>query len=160
MKTVTWESAFYGGLIYVGGDTIATLISDSFQFQRLAGMFILGATLYAIEIPAYFAWLDRRYAEPSSSNALKRMLLALAFFNPVWIGRHLAFIELFAGRWHNLGWHLISLATTSFIYCVPVSLLMNYLIQNVLPLRWRFVASSLYSAVLAIYYALTEVLFG
>jgi hypothetical protein len=160
MRLITLENAFYGGLIYAGGDSIATLINHSFQWQRLIGMFMLGATLYAIEIPAYFAWLDKRYAQPSWGNALKRMLLALGFFNPLWIARHLAFIEFFAGRWHNIDWHLVTMATTSFLYCVPVSLLMNYLIQNVLSLRWRYVASSVYSAVLAIYYALTEVLFG
>jgi hypothetical protein len=41
-----------------------------------------------------------------------------------------------------------------------VALLANFAIQNRLPLRLRFVASALYSALMAVYYAASETLFG
>ena len=41
-----------------------------------------------------------------------------------------------------------------------VALPVNYLIQNYMPLTWRFFASSVFSGLLAIYFALSEVLFG
>lgn len=154
------RNAIRGGLIYASGDTIATLISGDFLIWRALGVLILGATLYASEIPAYFRWIDRHFGKPGPWNPLKKALLAQAFFNPVWIARHLLFIRLFSRRWTEIDLGLLSIGLNSFLHIAPVGLLMNYLIQNIVPLNWRFVASASYSALMAIYFAMSEVWFG
>ncbi|MCK5191241.1 MAG: hypothetical protein KAR12_14440, partial [Methylococcales bacterium] len=154
------KDIFYGGLIYCVGDTIATIISGTFYYPRMLGILMLGATLYAIEIPAYFRWLNRYFNQPGYLNAFKRMLMAAAFFNPLWIARHLVFIKLLSGQWQNISLNILSIASLSFLYCLPVVLPVNFLIQNATPLSWRFVASSVFSAFMAIYFSMSEVLFG
>lgn len=160
MKLQSLKDACYGGLIYCAGDTLATLISNDFYYPRMLAMLLLGATLYAMEIPAYFRWLDRVFNQPGYSNAIKRMFMAAAFFNPLWIARHLVFINLFSGQWHDISLQLLAIASSSFIYCLPVALPVNFMIQNIIPLSWRFFASSIFSAVMAIYFSMSEVLFG
>ena len=160
MKLLSIKNAFYGGLIYCAGDTLATLISNDFYYPRMLAMLLLGASLYAIEIPAYFHWLNRYFNQPGYINAIKRMFMATAFFNPLWIARHLVFIHLFSGQWQNISLHVLSVATSSFIYCLPVALPVNFMIQNIIPLSWRFFASSVFSALMAIYFSMSEVLFG
>ncbi len=160
MAWLRFKDACHGGLIYCAGDSIATLISHEFQVSRMLGMLALGATLYAIEIPAYFRWLARRFERTGTAGALLRMLLAAAFFNPLWIARHLLFIKVFSGAWHTVSWDVLAVASYSFVYCLPVALPANYLIQNRIVLAWRFFASSLFSALMAIYFSLSEVLFG
>jgi len=160
MKLPCLKDAFYGGLIYCAGDSLATIISNDFYYPRMLAMLLLGATLYATEIPAYFRWLDKYFDKPGHWNAIKRMLMAAAFFNPLWIARHLLFINLFSDQWHNISLHLLSVATSSFLYCLPVALPVNFMIQNSIPLSWRFFASSVFSAFMAIYFSMSEVLFG
>ncbi len=160
MKLITVKNAFYGGLIYCAGDTYATIISDTFYYPRMIGMFLLGASLYAIEIPAYFHWLNRYFDQPGYFNAFKRMFMAAAFFNPLWIARHLVFINLLSGQWNSLSLDILTVASLSFAYCLPLALPVNYVIQNTIPLPWRFVASSVFSAFMAIYFSMSEVLFG
>ncbi|NOQ77224.1 MAG: hypothetical protein GQ475_05460 [Methylococcaceae bacterium] len=160
MKLITIKDALYGGLIYSTGDTVATIISGSVYYPRMLGVLLLGASLYAIEIPAYFRWLNRRFNRRGLSNSLKRMIMVIAFFNPLWIARHLVFLKLFSGQWDSISLSILSIASLSFIYCLPVSLLVNFLIQNTIPLSWRFIASSIFSAFLAIYFSMSELLFG
>lgn len=155
-----WRNAVRGGLIYAGGDGIAMLIGGEFQVSRALGILLIGGTLYATEIPAYFRWLDRRFGGPGRWNPLKKALLAQAFFNPLWIARHLLFIRLCSGRWSEIDWSLLGIGLDSFLHMVPVGLLMNYMIQNRVPLGWRFLASAGYSALTAVYFALSEVWFG
>jgi len=155
-----WRTSLRGGLIYASGDSIATLILGEFQFERGLGIFIVGATLYAAEIPRYFRWLDTHFDRHSQWNSINKAVLAQAFFNPIWIARHLLFIRLFSRRWTGIDWQLLRIGVDSFLSILPIGLLMNYLIQNRVPLNWRFLASALYSALMAIYVALSEVLFG
>lgn len=155
-----WRTALRGGLIYAGGDTTASLISGEFQVGRSGGMLLLGATLYATEIPIYFGWLERRFGRPGRANALKKAVLAQLFFNPLWIARHLAFICWFSGNWAEVDWYLLAVGLRSFAYMLPVGLMMNYAIQNKVPLASRFFASALYSALTSVYFALSGVWFG
>jgi hypothetical protein len=123
-------------------------------------MMLLGGSLYAIEIPCYFAWIERRFEKQGFVNGLKRAITAQAFFNPLWIARHLAFIQCFSGQFAALQWNLIGIGVDSFIHVAPLALFVNYAIQNFVPYHWRFLASAVFSAVMAIYYALSEVWFG
>ena len=51
-----------GALIYSTGDIIASLLLNEFMWSRLFGMIIIGATVYAFEIPNYFHWIDKKTA--------------------------------------------------------------------------------------------------
>jgi len=161
MLKINWKDVGAGGFFFAAGDSIGTLLNNEFLYTRLVGMFVLGAGLYAWEIPTYFNYLARRFSGNNSTNALKRTLCSALFFNPLWIARHLLFIQVFSGQWQFISFtSILTLAIWSFIYCFPVSLLFNYLIQNRLALRWRFFASSIFSALTAIYFAVLGVFFS
>ena len=141
-----------GLAIYAGGDMVAALLLGEFRWLRLAGMLLVGGGLYAWEIPAWFRWIDAR-VPPSRGACLKRTGLAMLYFNPLWIARHLLFLKLFSGAFNQIGWGLLRTGLWSFLGNVPLSLAGNFVIQNWLPLRHRFLGSALFSACMAIYYA-------
>ncbi|MBK8493507.1 MAG: hypothetical protein IPL49_22210 [Saprospirales bacterium] len=161
---MTWQytpaNILRGALIYTAGDTVAALLLGDFMWSRLLGISLVGATFYALEIPNYFSWIERRVAARTGIlPALHKTALAILYFNPLWIARHLFFIEVFSGHWATLSWDLLRIASFSFLANIPLSLLGNYVIQNVVRLPWRFFASAVFSALMAIYYALSMVLF-
>ncbi len=160
MRVLTWRDCWHGMLVYSIGDSVAAWISDEFMWTRCIGMALLGGTLYAIEIPAYFRWIDRRFTGTGRGAKLKRMLVAQAFFNPIWIARHIALINAFSGQFGQISWGFIAVGGSSFIHILPVALTANYLIQNKISYRWRFLANAIFSAVMAIYYALSEIWFA
>ncbi len=150
-----------GGLIYTTGDTIAALLAGEFIWLRLLGILLIGSTVYAFEIPNWFNWIDRKVQRAQGwQAALRRTLLAMLYFNPIWIARHILFLKLFMGQFAAIGWNLLSIGLLSFLANIPISLLANFAIQNKVPLRWRFVASAVFSALMAIYYALSAVWFS
>jgi len=157
---LSWQNALRGALVYTSGDTAAALLLDQFDTARLFGIMLVGSTLYAVEIPAYFRWVERRCGGTGWRRAVDKALLAQAFFNPLWIARHLAFVKCFAGHVDEIDGRLLVTATESFLHMLPVGVVMNYLIQNRVSLSWRFLASACYSAVTTLYFALGEVLFG
>jgi len=142
------------------GDTIAALLLNEFSIYRLLGMIAIGATVYALEIPNYFAWIDKK---TSSFSGIKKTLaktgLAIAYFNPIWIFRHLVIIKLFSGNFSQINSSLFLIACWSFLANIPISFIANYGIQNKIKLDWRFTASAVFSAIMAIYYALSETIF-
>lgn len=160
MARITVQDAITGAVLFAAGDSIACLLTGDFLYPRMLGMLVLGGSLYAWEIPAYFQHLQHRFNKQGYASAFKRTIAAALFFNPLWIARHLVFIKIFAGEWRMVSVDVIGLATQSFIYCFPVSLLANYMILNVVASRWRFLYSSIYSALTVIYYALSQVIFA
>jgi len=157
----TKSNILKGVLIYSAGDTIAAYLLDEFSIYRLLGMMLIGATIYAFEIPNYFAWIDRKTV---SNNGVKKTLvktgLAIAYFNPIWIWRHLLFIKIFSGNFDQIDLNLLLIASLSFLVNIPISFIANFIIQNKIHLRWRFLSSAIFSAIMAIYYALSETLFN
>lgn len=151
-----------GGLIYCTGDTIAALLLNEFSITRLLTMVAVGATLYALEIPNYFKWIDSKTATYKGvRKSMVKTLLALLYFNPLWIARHLFFIKISMMPWQQISFNsLISIAFYSFLVNIPISFIANYLIQNKVSLRWRFMASAIFSALMAIYYAMSTVWFN
>ncbi len=124
-------------------------------------MVVLGATVYAFEIPNYFAWIDKKTALYTGvKKTLAKTGLAIAYFNPIWIWRHLLFIKIFSGNFDQIDLDLLQIAGVSFLVNIPISFIANYVIQNSFHLRWRFIASAIFSAVMAIYYALSETIFN
>jgi hypothetical protein len=156
-----WANILRGALIYAAGDTIASLLLGDFMWSRMLGISLVGATFYAFEIPNYFDWIEKKVkGEKGFLPALHKTGLAILYFNPIWIARHLLFIELFSCHWEGISWGLLRIGLYSFLANIPLSLLGNYVIQNVVRLPWRFFASAVFSALMAIYYALSMVLFG
>ncbi len=150
-----------GALIYATGDTIAAVILGEFNMMRLLGMMLIGATFYAFEIPNYFKWIETKTQNLKGlTYLLSKTGLAIAYFNPLWIARHLFFIKLFSGQFDALNWSLLSIALISFAVNIPISFIANFLIQTKTPRKWRFLASAIFSALMAIYYALSETLFS
>ncbi len=122
---------------------------------------LIGATIYAFEIPNYFEWIVKKTTDLKGIKAtLTRTGLAILYFNPLWIARHLLFIKLFSGELESIGWNLLEIAFWSFLANILISLIANYIIQNKFKLQWRFLASAIFSALMAIYYALSERLFS
>jgi len=142
-----------GVLIYPLGDTIAALILNQFSPERLAGMILVGGLIYSLEIPAWFAHISGRY------QGIQRALMAMLYFNPLWIARHFAFISLFSGQADSIHWSLLLISLKSFAVNLPVAFGANYFIQNKMSLRWRFFSSAVFSSLMAIYYALSRVIF-
>ena len=151
-----------GMLIYAAGDSLAVLIQGQFRLTRLLGIMLVGGSVYAFEIPRYFAWIDRcpGCAGGGWRTALKRTALALLYFNPLWIARHVLFIKVFTPAWDQISWALVEIGCKSFVVNIPIAAAANYLIQNRLPLRWRFTGSAVFSSLMAIYYALSAVWFA
>jgi hypothetical protein len=103
-----------GILIYSSGDTAASLMLSEFSIWRLLGMMFIGGTVYAFEIPNYFRWIDYRTGGLKGMQAsLLRTGLAFLYFNPLWIARHLLFIQVFSGNWGGINFNLLKLGLYS-----------------------------------------------
>lgn len=149
-----------GGLIYMCGDAVAALIAGEFGMLRALGVFTIGAGLYGFEIPRYFHWIESKMATvPGKRRGVLKTGLALLYFNPLWIARHLCWVYWVSGKAGEIGWQLLRIGGMSFLVNIPVSILANYLIQNKVPLRYRFWASALFSGLMAIYYSMSSVWF-
>jgi hypothetical protein len=149
-----------GALIYVFGDTLASLILHEFMWSRFLGIMLIGATFYAIEIPNYFRWIDSKVIRlVGLRQSLVKAGLAILYFNPLWIARHLLFILLFSGQLHTVTWDILRIATWSVLVNIPLSLIANYLIQNKITLKYRFMSSAVFSAFMAVWYAVSKALF-
>ncbi len=150
-----------GALAYGLGDTVAALVTGDASWLRCVVLASVGATLYAVEIPWFFRWIVGRTknTQPPVWRATARTLLALMFFNPLWVARHLALIALAQGTWSSLSWDIFRVSSLSFLVNIPISLVGNYIIQVRIPLRGRFLGSAVFSGLLAVYYALSGVWF-
>lgn len=152
----TRKNIISGSLIFAAGDTIGAIIINEFSLTRMLGILLVGATVYAFEIPNYFIWITRKTrVHKGISAALYRTGMALLYFNPLWITRHFFFIHLFAGNWSEINSSLFYLGWMSFLINVPVSLLANYIIQNRITSYKRFVASNIFSGLITVYYAVS-----
>ncbi len=161
IKYFNKKNIINGAIIYGIGDSIGSLILNEFSWIRLIGLALIGGTVYAVEIPAFFDWLET-YSKKFSlkkSQAVKTILTTL-FFNPIWIARHFIFIFLFSGNYTSINMNLFHIAWLAYITPLPITLLANYLIQNKVNLTWRFTVSSIYSALMVIYFALSKVIFN
>lgn len=124
-------------------------------------MVIVGATFYAFEIPNYFDWIVKKTKHLNGiKSTLAKTGLAILYFNPLWIARHLLFIKIFSGQFAAIGWNLLEIAFWSFLANILISFVANYIIQNRFKQKWRFLGSAIFSAIMAIYYAISETIFS
>ncbi len=147
-----------GALIYALGDGLATLITGEFLWTRTLGMALVGGTVYAFEVPNVFHWIHHMSRNHGRVSAVAiRTCLAIAYFSPIWVARHFLFIKIFGGMWDEISWMLLWRAAQSFGASVPVLIVGNAVVQGALPIRHRFVGASIFSGLLALYYAISEV---
>lgn len=151
--TYTKSNILKGLLIYSAGDSAAALLTCGFSFPRLIGIMAVGALVYSWEIPAWFDYIGRKY------RGFARAGMAVLYFNPLWIARHLALICLFSGQSSDIGPELLKVSLKGFAVNLPVVFVANYLIQNRIPLKWRFFSSAVFSSLMAVYYPLCRVIF-
>ena len=84
-------------------------------------MAFVGATFYAFEIPNYFDWIVKKTKDLKGARAvLSKTGLAIAYFNPLWVARHLLFIKLFSAQFNAIGFNLIQIAFWSFLVNIPI----------------------------------------
>ena len=150
-----------GLLVYSIGDSIASILLGEFQITRLLGVILIGATVYAFEIPNYFNWIESKTsAKTGRKKAIQKTLLALLYFNPLWILRHLLFLKIFSFEFGFSFKNLLIISFYSFLVNIPISFIGNFIIQNKIRINHRFLASAIFSALMAVYYALSETIFS
>ena len=112
-------------------------------------------------------------SRPKQSNVLPQRAIAfdsllkkapersvLLYFNPLWIFRHLVIIKIFSLQSEFSFKNLLIISSFSFLVNIPISFFGNFIIQNKIKLNHRFLASAIFSALMAVYYALSETLFS
>jgi hypothetical protein len=123
------------------------------------GILFLGGLIYALEIPNYLKWLNKKFSENRFSIKFLSAVLFTLYFNPLWIARHLLVLNIFKGNFNQVNWNLLKIGLDSFIYSFFFTLPVNYIIINKIPFKWKFAATAVFSSSMAIYYALSEVIF-
>lgn len=152
----TKKDILIGALVFPAGDLIASLITNDFMWLRLLGMVFIGAGLYAFEIPNYFIWIDRVTSKHNGFRlSMYKTGLSTIYFNPLWISRHMALIMMFSGNIKEISADILVQGFWSFIFSLPITIIGNYVVQNNLPLKFRFMGSALFSVIMAVYYALS-----
>ncbi len=123
------------------------------------GILFLGGLVYAFEIPNYLKWLSRKFYKDDVYTKIFSTVLFTLYFNPLWIARHLLVLNLFKGNFNQINWDLLRVGLDSFIYSFFFTLPINYLIINKVPVKWKFGITAVFSSSMAIFYALSEVIF-
>ena len=148
-----------GAIVYSVFDAIAALYLQQFSWLRFFGIMLIGATIYTFEIPNYFRWIDKKCRTYKGlKQQLLKTLYALLYFNPLWIARHLLFIEVLT--FGSVSMDIISTALKSFLVNIPISLFANFFIQNQIKITNRYIASAIFSGIMALYYAFSKTLFA
>lgn len=158
--TYTKKNILQGAVVFSLGDAIAAYLLSELSVFRFVGMMIIGATFYAFEIPNYFKWISERCSKYSGYKwKIAKTLYAMVYFNPLWIARHLLFIA-FLNQSDSISLELLQVAWMSFVVNIPIAIAGNYSIQNFISLPNRFIASAIFSGIMAIYYAYSTTLFS
>ncbi len=183
---VQFRNIVEGFLVYGLGDLVAQIFLGTPSLIRTLGIGFIGGTVYALEVPLWFRLIEgtccqasdkiracKMFKEPNQDNVCYldykgRTLMAMSYFNPLWIARHMFFLSLlnaisaglvFASPF-RVFWYLIPVAAKSFLFCIPVTVIGNYIVQNRISMRFRLIASAILSAICVFWYALSQVILG
>lgn len=150
----TKRNLLVGVLTYPIGDSIGAIILNEFSIYRLLGVALLTLVFYSVEIPLFFGWIDRytKRFKTKFSIISVRALLAVVYFNPLWIARQDVVIHLCLGD--PLSWNILSKATDTYFTSLLVAILGNILIQGFIHLKYRFLSSGIFSIVMNMIYAI------
>lgn len=155
-------SNVFGGIVFMIGDSIASLLTHDFSVIRALCVSLLGGILYAFEIKLFFNWIDsfiKRFKKQKVKKRFIKATIVLLYFNPLWIARHLCLLLIFSGKFSQINVSLLKVSLLSFVINIPISILANYYIQNKILMKDRFVASALFSGLMAIYYSMSSLWF-
>ncbi len=119
----------------------------------------LGGLIYSFEIPFVLKWLNKKFNRDDFKTKWLSALLFTLYFNPLWIARHLLILNLFKGNYDQISWQLLEIGFSSFIFSFLFTLPANYIIINKIPQKFKFPVTAAFSSSMAIYYALSEVIF-
>lgn len=176
----TIATLLVGWFLYPVGDLIGQLIMGHVSIARLVAVALVGGLLYRFEVPAWFRFIDgirvtrtngplrlfaRSDQKPAPLNWVGRMLMAMLYFNPLWIARHLFIIMVVTApsfgaiAWGSTLAAALSLGLASFVTNLPISLIGNYIVQQRLSPQNRFIGSATLSGVMVIKYAIEYRLF-
>jgi hypothetical protein len=156
------KDAFWGGLLLACSDSFAAYLINQFSWPRFIGMLILGATIYTLETVNVFHWIEKTSTDRYRGIKAKlfKTIAIILFFNPLWIFRHYVFIDIFSGNFNSIELAMLSTASFTYLVNIPFSFIMNYVIQNEIPLKHRFIGASMISAIMAIFFALSKLWFA
>ena len=132
---------------------------NDFSIRRLLGILFLGGFIYSVEIPFVLKWLNKKFIYDELIIKITKSVLFTLYFNPLWIARHILVLNLFKGNYALINWHLLEVGFNSFIYSFLFTLPVNYIIINLIPQKYKFPITAVFSSSMAIYYALSEVFF-
>jgi hypothetical protein len=175
-----------GLLVYGLGDLLAQIILGTPSLIRTIGVALIGSSIYALEVPLWFRMIEgtfclasdkiracQMFQEPDRQNICHldykgRTLMAMSYFNPIWIARHMFFLSLLISLSNGTAFispfrifvNLIPVAAKSFLFCIPITVIGNYLVQNRIKMRYRLIGSAILSAICVFWFAISKVLFG
>ncbi len=135
------------------------MIINDFSIGRLLGILFLGGFVYALEIPKYLKWLSNKFYKDEVYSKIISTILFTLYFNPLWIARHLLILNLFEGNFSQINWDLLRIGFNSFAYSFFFTLPVNYIIINKIHKKWKFAVTAVFSSSMAVFYALSEVIF-
>ncbi|HEB61550.1 MAG TPA: hypothetical protein ENI82_00205 [Bacteroidetes bacterium] len=64
------KDILWGGIILAVSDGFGAYLTGGFSWIRFFGLLVIGSTLYAVEIPTFFAWLENYTARRSKRAAV------------------------------------------------------------------------------------------
>jgi hypothetical protein len=147
-----------------------SLPPELLQRANLKGPAIFSLKGMALHLVKPFITMEandtKRPIMPGHLNWLGRTIGGMAYFNPLWIARHIFFIYLATHHFQfetnpvSVVGDCLKVGCQSFITNLPLSLLGNYVIQEKLPSDLRFAGSATLSAVMASLYAIEYWFFG
>jgi hypothetical protein len=175
-----------GLLVYGLGDLFAQIILGNPSIVRTIGVGFIGGTVYALEVPLWFRMIEgtfchasdkiracQMFKEPNQENICYldykgRTLMAMSYFNPIWIARHMFFLSLLNAISTGIAFtspfriflHLIPVAAKSFLICIPITVIGNYVVQNRIQMKYRLIGSAVLSAICVFWFAISKVLLG
>lgn len=175
---ITHTDKISGLIIYPLGDLIAQIILDDISLLRVLFVALLGRFVYAVEIPKWFGFLAtlkkrtnstgisqifwEKESEKPRLSSFGKTIGATLWFHPLWIARHMLVLELaniLFGKTNFITFlpEAIMLGVLSYIGQLPIAIIVNYIIICKLNERTRFIWSSVFSGLLAIYYAVGRI---
>jgi hypothetical protein len=177
-----WSQKLFNTLIswtlFPLGDLCAQLITQEFNPYRLLALSLAGGLIYQYETTAWFELLENKCFSPQELwvfpflkpavrettesiyqlNGVGKTMGAILYFNPIWIARHMLFITLGTTPCSSLNGAIVLSSllsgSKSFLVNLPLSLLANYILQEKIPYRYRYLGSIVLTGLFAIAYAL------
>ncbi|EKE03353.1 MAG: hypothetical protein ACD_20C00214G0023 [uncultured bacterium] len=161
-------------LLYPIGDAIAQLILQEFNIYRFIALTLAALLIYQWEIPIFFKLIENAKLSENKFTSLPafkvflnqdmrfnwigKTIAVTLFFNPFWISRHMLIIELGTTHWASINFFEFSITSLElgyklFLVTLPIVFIGNFIVQNKISHKNRFLGNAVLSGLLAIFYA-------